>query len=402
MIYKFFREVSILLQQMQRRLEEVYPEMVSWRRHFHQHPELSFQEGRTSQKIAEILHGFGLSVKTGVGGNGVIGVLDGKKDGKTIAFRADFDALPITDEKEVGYKSTVQGVMHACGHDGHTATMLGVAKVLSEFRQQVKGKIIFIFQHAEEKLPGGAASIIAKGGLDRVDAIFGAHLFTDLPLGKIGLREGPIMAAVDVFKLMIQGKGGHGAKPHETVDSVVVGSQIVNQLQQIVSRRINPLEPSVVTVGVFQAGTAFNIIADKARIEGTVRTFNPVVREKIEAEIRSIVNGVCESSHAGYELEYTHGYPALFNHKEETALIKKLVQEELGQEQLVEIPPRMAAEDFAYYVQEVPGAFFMIGGHGVGENTRYSNHHPKFDFEEKAMEVGGKIFLRLAHHYVIS
>ncbi len=390
-----------MIQQLLKRLQEVYPEMVSWRRHFHQHPELSFLEGKTAEKIAEILRGFGLIVKTGVGGNGVIGVLQGKQEGKTIAFRADFDALPITDEKEVGYKSTVQGVMHACGHDGHTATMLGVAKVLSEFQEDIKGNVQFIFQHAEEKLPGGASSIIATGGLDGVDAIYGAHLFTDLPLGKIGIKEGPIMAAVDVFKLTIQGKGGHGAKPHETVDSVVVGSQIINELQQIVSRRVDPLEPAVVTVGVFQAGTAFNIIADKARIEGTVRTFNPRVREKIEAEIRSIVKGVCESSHAGYELEYTHGYPALFNHKEETALVKKLVQEELGTEQLVELPPRMAAEDFAYYVLEVPGAFFMIGAHGEGENTCYANHHPKFDFEENAMEVGGKVFLRLSAYYVM-
>lgn len=383
------------------RLQEVYPEMVSWRRHFHQYPELSFQEGKTAKKIAEILIGFGMTVKTGVGGNGVIGILQGKQNGKTIAFRADFDALPITDEKEVEYRSKVHGVMHACGHDGHTAILLGVAKVLSAFRNHIKGKIIFIFQHAEETLPGGASSIIAAGGLDGVDVIFGAHLFTDLPLGKIGLRQGPIMAAVDVFKLTIQGKGGHGAKPHETVDSVVVGSQIVNQLQQIVSRRVDPLEPAVVTVGVFQAGTAFNIIADKARIEGTVRSFNPLVREKIEAEIRRIVKGVCESSHASFTMEYTHGYPALFNHKEETALVKKMVENELGFDGLVEIPPRMAAEDFAYYVQKVPGDFFMIGAHGEGENTCYANHHPKFDFEEKAMEIGGKVFLRLAAHYVL-
>lgn len=390
-----------MLQRMLTRLQEVYPEMVSWRRHFHQYPELSFQEGKTAHKIAEILIGFGMTVKTGVGGNGVIGILQGKQNGKTIAFRADFDALPITDEKEVEYRSKVHGVMHACGHDGHTAILLGVAKVLSAFRNHIKGKIIFIFQHAEETLPGGASSIIAAGGLDGVDVIFGAHLFTDLPLGKIGLRQGPIMAAVDVFKLTIQGKGGHGAKPHETVDSVVVGSQIVNQLQQIVSRRVDPLEPAVVTVGVFQAGTAFNIIADKARIEGTVRSFNPLVREKIEAEIRRIVKGVCESSHASFTMEYTHGYPALFNHKEETALVKKMVENELGFDGLVEIPPRMAAEDFAYYVQKVPGAFFMIGAHGEGENTCYANHHPKFDFEEKAMEIGGKVFLRLAAHYVL-
>lgn len=390
-----------MLHEFQKEIESIYPDLLAWRRYFHQNPELSFHENNTSKVIAAYLREFGLTVKTGVGGNGVIGILEGENPGKTIAFRADFDALPITDEKETEYKSKVDGVMHACGHDGHTATLLGVARVLSGFRYELKGRVVFIFQHAEEKLPGGALSIIEEGVLDKVDAIFGAHLFTDLPVGKVATKEGPLMAAVDVFKITIHGKGGHGAKPHEAVDSIVIGSQVVTQLQQIVSRRINPMASAVVTVGVFQAGTAFNVIADKAYLEGTVRSYDPGIRQQIEEEVRRMVKGVSEASHAQYEIEYTHGYPAVVNHKKEAQLVQTLVEQQLGKEAFVEMNPRMVAEDFAYYLQKVPGAFFFIGGQGNGEQTQYSNHHPRFDFDEQAMLVGAKVFLGLAHHYLM-
>lgn len=391
-----------MLFEFQKEIEKIYPDLITWRRYFHENPELSFHENNTSKVIASYLIEFGLIVKTGVGGNGVIGILEGGKPGNTLAFRADFDALPITDEKETPYKSKVAGVMHACGHDGHTATLLGVARVLSGFRHELKGKVVFIFQHAEEKLPGGARSIIEEGVLDQVDAIFGAHLFTDLPVGKIATKEGPLMAAVDVFKITLRGKGGHGAKPHEAVDSIVIGSQVVTQLQQIVSRRINPMESAVVTVGVFQAGTAFNVIADKAYLEGTVRSYNPIVRQQIEDEICRIVKGVSEASHGQYEIAYNHGYPAVVNHKKEAQVVQSLVEQQLGKEAFVEMNPRMVAEDFAYYLQKVPGAFFFIGGKGSGEQTQYSNHHPRFDFDEEAMLIGARVFLGLAHHYLVS
>lgn len=387
--------------ELHEQLENGYLQLVEWRRHLHRHPELSYQETNTAFFIGEQLRSFGIDVKTGVGGNGVLGFLRGGREGKTIALRADFDALPIADEKQVPYKSTVDGVMHACGHDGHTSALLGVARVLSQVRDRLKGNVVFLFQHAEEKPPGGAKFMIEAGCLDNVDAVFGAHLATDIPLGKIGLREGAIMAAVDAFSVTIHGKGGHGAKPHETIDAVVVGSQIVNHLQQIVSRRVNPLQSAVVTIGVFQAGTAFNIIAEKARIEGTVRTFDKVVRRQIEEEIRAIVHGVCAASRAGYDIEYLNGYPALINPKKETELLRNIIAESFGSDALFEVEPAMIAEDFAYYLERKPGAFFQVGARGENENTHYPHHHPRFDFDERALLVSGKIFLDIVSHYLL-
>ena len=291
----------------------------------HQHPELSFKEEKTAEYIKEKLLSFGLEVKTNIGGHGLIGILDGEQPGKTIALRADFDALPIHDEKEVPYKSQNPGVMHACGHDGHTAALLGTAKALSQFRQQLKGKIIFIFQPAEETPPGGAKFMIEDGVLDGVDYVFGAHLDSQTPLGKIAVGEGYQMAAVDKFAIHIQGKGGHGARPHEAIDSIVIGSDIVSSLQKIVSRGVNPLQSAVVTIGVFQSGSAFNVIADKATLEGTVRTFDGDIRKQVEKQIYSIVEGITSAFGATYTIDYLNGYPALYNHPEETETVRTLL-----------------------------------------------------------------------------
>ena len=245
--------MTTLKEKIFEQIEAQFADVVAWRRHLHQNPELSFQETETAAFVAEKLRSFGLEVKTNVGGNGVIAVLKGKAPGKTIAFRADIDALPIDDEKDVPYKSTRPGVMHACGHDGHTAALLGTARVLSDYRDHFNGSIVFIFQHAEELPPGGAKEIVKAGVLDDVDAVFGAHLASELPVGTVAVGSGYQMAAVDRFELTVIGRGGHGAKPHEAIDSIVVGSEIVHALQKIVSRRIDPLESAVVTVGVFQA-----------------------------------------------------------------------------------------------------------------------------------------------------
>ncbi|HEY2420624.1 MAG TPA: amidohydrolase, partial [Neobacillus sp.] len=256
------------------KLEGYYEEMVTIRRHLHQHPELSFKEYKTAQFIQSFYENLGIQYKGNVGGNGVLAMIYGKKPGKTVALRADFDALPIQDEKDVSYKSLVPGVMHACGHDGHTATLLILAKALNELKEDLEGNYLFIHQHAEEYAPGGAASMIADGCLDGVDWIFGTHLWANEPIGKIQYRTGPIMAAADRFEIDIQGQGGHGAQPHRTKDAIVTASQLVLNLQQIVSRKINPIESAVVTVGSFTAQNAFNVIADKAKLVGTVRTFN--------------------------------------------------------------------------------------------------------------------------------
>ncbi|WP_207205153.1 M20 metallopeptidase family protein [Peribacillus sp. TH16] len=376
-------------------LESGFTDIVNWRRHLHQYPELSFQETETSHFIAEKLISFGLEVRKNVGGNGVIGILSGENPGKTIALRADFDALPIQDEKETPYKSLKSGVMHACGHDGHTAALLGTARTLSKFREKLKGRIIFVFQHAEEKPPGGAKDMLGDGALEGVDAVYGAHLATDIPVGKIAVGSGYKMAAVDAFEITIEGKGGHGARPQEAIDSIVIGSEIVQALQKIVSRRISPLQSAVVTIGVFHAGSAFNIIANTAKLEGTVRTFNQEVRFQIEEEIRSIVKGITEANHAAYKIDYLNGYPALYNHRKETKMVRNIFVNTFSEEAVVEFSPSMGAEDFSYFLLEKPGTYFKIGARNEDDNTHFPHHHPRFDFDEIALIDTGKAFIAI-------
>ncbi len=380
-------------------IDNQFAEVVSWRRHMHEYPELSFQETETAAFIAEKLRSFGLDVQTNVGGNGVIGVLKGAEHGKTIALRADFDALPIQDEKDVPYKSKRPGVMHACGHDGHTSALLGTARILSKYRDQLKGTVVFLFQHAEELPPGGAKSMVEAGVLDGVDVIFGAHLASDLPVGTVALGDGFQMAAVDKFELTIEGRGGHGAKPHEAIDSVVIGSEVVHALQKIVSRRIDPLQSAVVTIGVFHAGSAFNVIADTARIEGTVRTFDEGVRKQVEDEIRTIINGITSAYRARYHINYLNGYPALFNSKDETELARRLLGEVFSEKDVLPLTPSMGAEDFAYYLREKPGTFFKVGARNEDEATHFPHHHPYFDIDERALTNIQKSFIKLVLHY---
>ena len=389
-----------LLNDINEKLANRYDEVVSWRRYMHQHPELSFKEVKTAEYIKEKLLSFGLEVKTNIGGHGLIGILEGNQAGKTIALRADFDALPIPDEKEVPYKSQNPGVMHACGHDGHTAALLGTAEALSHFRQQLKGKVIFIFQPAEELPPGGAKFMIEDGVLDGVDYVFGAHLDSQTPLGKITVGEGYQMAAVDKFEIHIQGKGGHGARPHEAIDSIVIGSDIISSLQKIVSRGVNPLQSAVVTIGVFQSGTAFNVIADKAKIEGTVRTFDGEVRKQVEKQIYSIVEGITTAFGATFTIDYLNGYPALYNHQAETETVRALLAEQFSEENIVDMQQSMGAEDFSYFLLERPGTYFRVGSQNEDEATHYPHHHPKFDIDERALLNLEKSFVKIVAHYL--
>jgi amidohydrolase len=382
-------------------LEALYDEMVVWRRHMHQHPELSFHEVETPAFIVEKLESFGVEVRTHVGGRGVVGLIKGGKPGNTIALRADFDGLPIQDEKETPYKSLVPGVMHACGHDGHTATLLAVAKVLSENRAELAGNVVLLHQHAEEVVPGGAIAMIEDGCLDGVDVVYGTHLISGIPYGKYGYRKGNLMAAADMVEIKIQGRGGHGASPHETIDSIAIGAQIVNQLQLLVSRQVDPLQPAVVTIGSFHAGNAHNIIADSASMVGTVRTFDEGVRDHLEKEIKQIVEGVCSAFHATGKVIYTRGYPAVKNHEKETDVFLEVVQNYLDPEMAFEVPPQMGGEDFAYYLKEKPGIFFYTGAGNSEIGAGYPHHHPKFDFDERAMVNAGKAFLGLVHHYLV-
>ncbi|MFD1451885.1 M20 metallopeptidase family protein [Oceanobacillus sojae] len=381
-------------------IDHSFEEVRGWRRYMHQHPELSFQEVHTSAYIEEKLKSFGLEVQKNIGGHGLITVLEGKEPGKKIALRADFDALPIDDEKETSYKSTNPGVMHACGHDGHTAALLGVAKVISKYKEKLRGSIVFVFQPAEETPPGGAKFMIEEGILDDVDYVFGAHLASDIPVGKVGVGEGYQMAAVDKFAIDVKGHGGHGARPHQTTDSLVIGTSIVEALQKIVSRQIDPLKSAVLTIGVFQAGNAFNVIPDTAHIEGTVRTFDPTVRDKVETEIRSILDGITSAFHATYQLDYLRGYPALFNHKEETDLARELFKEAFEEKNVVEFSPTMGAEDFSYFLEAKPGTYFRVGSQNEDEATHYPHHHPRFDIDERSLVNIEKSFVSIISHYL--
>ncbi|MCE0452286.1 amidohydrolase [Brevibacillus sp. AF8] len=376
------------------RLQEIYPELVTFRRDLHMYPELSFQEENTAKKVADKLASFGIEVQTGVGGMGVVGLLRGGKPGKTVALRADFDALPIQDEKEVPYKSRIPGVMHACGHDIHTSGLLGVAQVLSEFRDELPGNVVFLHQFAEELPPGGAKAMVEAGCLEGVDVVYGAHVASELPVGTVGIGDGYITAAADSFEIVLYGKGGHGAYPHTSVDPIVLGSQVVMNLQQIASRQVDPLKQVVLSVCSFVGGgEAFNVIPDQVRLKGTVRTYDEEVRGAVEQSLKRIVEASCQAVGATCEIMYQRGYPATWNDETETPLLTAEAKRIFGEERVLKIPPGMGGEDFAYFAQERPATFFMVGGRNPEISATYPHHHPKFDVDERSMIQTGQLFI---------
>ncbi|MBD7938163.1 MULTISPECIES: M20 family metallopeptidase [Cytobacillus] len=371
-------------------LKEYEEEMISIRRFLHEYPEISYQEVKTPAYIADYHEKLGHDVRTGVGGRGVVATLRGGKPGKTVALRADFDALAIQEENDLPYKSKIDGAMHACGHDGHTATLLVLAKALNKIQEDIEGTIVFIHQFAEEIAPGGAISMIEDGCLDGVDAIFGTHLWSTFPLGTIQVKPGPIMAAADQFDILIQGQGGHGSEPHLTKDAVMVGSQFVASAQQIVSRRANPLHPAVVSVGHFEALNPFNVIADTAKLIGTVRTFDDDTRDLIEKELDNYLSSTCQLFGATYDFQYKRGYPAVVNHAEEAAFIANISKEIEEVTEVVECDPLMGGEDFAYYLQHVKGAFFFTGAQDPNWQMTYPHHHPRFNIDERSLLIAAK------------
>lgn len=371
-------------------LDANYNEMVGIRRHLHEYPELSFEEVETPSYIATFHRGLGHVVREGVGGRGVVAILRGGKPGKTVALRADFDALAIQEENDVPYKSKIAGKMHACGHDGHTATLLGLAKALNAMRDQLEGTIVFIHQHAEEVAPGGAKPMIEDGCLEGVDVIFGTHLWAPTPLGEILVKDGAIMAAADKVEITVQGKGGHGAEPHHSIDAVTLASQFVVNAQQLVSRRIDPLKSAVLTIGHFEAINPFNVIADRVVLAGTIRTFEEEVRVQMEQELEAVLNATCLAFGASYEYRYTRGYPPVYNHQRETEFLAQLASTVPGVDQVITCPPFMIGEDFAYYLEKVPGTFFFTGAKKPEWETAYPHHHAHFDFDERAMLIAAK------------
>ncbi|MDP4552899.1 amidohydrolase [Alkalihalobacillus macyae] len=381
-------------------LDNLFDEMVTVRRHLHMNPELSFEEVETPKFIADYHRKLGHEVREHVGGRGVVAILNGAKSGKTVGLRADFDALPIHEENDVDYKSKVEGVMHACGHDGHTATLLGVAKALNGMRESLEGRVVFIHQHAEEMQPGGAIAMIEDGCLEGVDVIYGTHLWATEQLGEILYKEGPLTAAADRFEVVIQGKGGHGAQPHLTKDSIVIASQVVLNLQQLVSRRTDPLDQAVVSIGSFEAINAFNVIADKVVLKGTVRTFKKEVQQMIESEIDRVINGTCFAANADYTLNYIHGYPATVNHSKPTIQLARVAKEVTEATTIREYKEQMGGEDFSYFLEHVPGTYFFTGAMVEDQANAYPHHHPKFNFDERAMLIASKTLALLTLDYL--
>lgn len=379
-------------------LEQRFTHMQEIRRYLHMHPELSYKEFETANYICNFYDELGIPYEKNIGGNGVVARIEGSLPGRTVALRADFDALPIQEETGVEYQSTVANVSHACGHDGHTATLLTVAKTLFENRTQLAGTYIMIHQHAEELTPGGAVAMVEAGCLDDVDAIFGTHLWSQFESGSIQTCPGPMMAGADQFAIKIIGAGGHGAMPHMTVDALTLAAQIVTTLQQIIARRINPTSPAVLTVGSFHSGDAFNIIAGKAKITGTVRTFNTEVREQIIFEMERIIKGLCDAAGATFEFDYTRGHPPVINTAEYAQQVLDTAKNILEIDDVQVVEANMVGEDFSYYLQKRPGAYFFTGAKPI-EGPAYPHHHPKFNFDEKAMVTAAKMLATLAINF---
>tara|TARA_Y100000590_G_scaffold319292_2_gene361321 strand:- start:89 stop:1249 length:1161 start_codon:yes stop_codon:yes gene_type:complete len=377
-------------------VEAIKDILVQWRRDFHQYPELGFKEHRTASVIAETLISFGLSPKTGVGKTGVTADLKFGK-GPTIALRADMDALPIQETSGLPFSSKHDGVMHACGHDGHMAMLLGAAKILSQMDHTLSGSIRFIFQPAEEG-GGGAQYMIQDGCLEGVDEIYGIHVWNYQPLGEVGVKEGPVLAAADLFDIIIEGVGGHGATPQGTVDAVVVAAHLIQALQTIVSRNTNPLQSTVITVGKIKGGHNFNIIADKVYLAGTTRAYTKENRSMIRRRMEEVIDGVSRSFGAKITFNYKKGYPPTINYAEPVRNVLKAAQDVVdsgaGEPYL-----SMGGEDFSYYLQKIPGCFFFVGSAPDGQNQFSTPHHcSHFNMDEKALSVGTSIYLNLVEN----
>ncbi|WP_209124047.1 M20 family metallopeptidase [Alkalihalobacillus sp. BA299] len=377
-------------------IEEVKDEVIGWRRYLHKYPELSFQEEKTAQFVYETLQSFRNLEISRPTKTSVMARLIGQQPGKIIALRADMDALPIEEENDFDFVSKNSGVMHACGHDGHTAMLLGTAKILTLLKHEIKGEVRFLFQHAEELFPGGAQEMVKAGVMKKVDNVIGIHLMSTIPLGKIGLTFGAMTAAADTFDITIQGNGGHASQPQETVDPIVIGSQVVSHLQNIVARNNDPLEKLVVSVTKIHGGSTYNVIPHSLTLSGSVRSFNPEIRKKVPLLIQRIVKGITEAHGASYHFDYHFGYSPTINEKEVTKAIEETVRDIFGEEYLLQMPPLMASEDFSALAKEAPGCFVFVGSGNVAKGIVYPHHHPRFTFDEEALERGVKLFVHSA------
>jgi amidohydrolase len=381
-----------LVNLIQGKAEELFEKVRSYREHLHRFPELSYEEFETMAFVSKVLTEHNIPHHTGVGKTGVVALIKSEKHSEVhcIGLRADLDALPIQEENEVSYRSQVDGKMHACGHDVHTSILLGTAIILESIKDQLPQAVKLIFQPGEEKNPGGATLMIKDGALElpRVTELYALHVFPDLETGKLGFKEGIYMASCDEIHLTILGKGGHGATPHECVDPITIGANIVLQLQQIVSRKCDPKIPCVLTFGHFEALGATNIIPSKAKLKGTFRTMNEPWRAEALSLIEEQIRSIAQSQGATVELEISKGYPYLENDPNTTQKLRSKAEDLFGSEKIVDLPIRLSSEDFSYYSHEVPVCFFRLGVRNEERGITYGVHHPKFDIDERALVTG--------------
>jgi hippurate hydrolase len=388
-----FVDVSQGFEGLQQEIEENFGErIVALRRDIHREPELGFDTEKTAEKVLAALEGLPLDVETGVAENGIVATLEGEEDGLTVALRADMDALPILEDTGLPFASEEEGKMHACGHDGHTSMLVGAAHALSGMRDRLGGTVKFIFQPAEEG-GGGGKVMVDEGVADDVSSIFALHLWPGLPFGKVATKAGPIMAAADAFEMEVMATGSHGAMPHFGSDAIAIAAQVVTALQTIVSREVDPVEPAVLTVGEIRAGTAFNVIPHRAHLGGTVRTLNADLRQKMPRRMEDLARGIAKGMRGDVALDYTFSYPVTVNNEAATNLALDVAEDLFGSESVLELPnPSMGAEDFAYFLEKVPGAFIWLG---IGEEAS-GLHTPTFAFDEDVLLRGSALLAALA------
>ncbi len=385
-------------------IDELVPGMVAMRRDLHEHPELAFEEVRTSSIVAQRLRTMGLEVQTGIAKTGVVGLLRGgasKPGAKTIAIRADMDALPIHELNEIDYRSTIDGKMHACGHDGHTSILLAVADILHKRRTELTGNVKFVFQPAEERI-GGAEPMIQEGAMQGVDGIIGLHLISDYPLGRVGVRAGPIFASADRFILTVKGKGGHAAMPETTVDPIVISAYIVTALQTLISRETSPFSPAVITIGIIQAGTAFNIIPESAEMHGTMRAFSAEHRSKLVRRISEVAQGIATAMGGSCEIEVIDGCPPCVNDSTVTEIVHNAAVATVGEKEVDDGEEVMTtgSDDMACFLQAVPGCYFIVGAKNEQKGANYPHHHPRFNIDEDALPIGVEVLSRAAMDFL--
>lgn len=374
---------------------EVEEYVTRMRRYFHQNPELSFKEHKTADRIEEELRSFGLEPRR-IGETGVVADITGTGEGRKVALRADMDALPVMEETGLEFKSKTDGVMHACGHDSHVSMALGAAKLLKSKSGEFRGTVRMLFQAAEESPPGGAVILIRNGELKDIDYVIGQHVISNYPTGKVAISSGAIMANADQFRIRIIGVGGHGSEPQRAIDALSIACQYVVMAQTIVSRKVAPFNAAVVTFGTMNSGYRYNIIAPYAELTGTVRTFDSETQDLIEKELEKMLEGLSVSTGCKYEYEYEKGYPAVINDEEMSAVVEEVVSGFLGEDSILHPDPVMGGEDFAYYLQEVPGAFYFLGVGNEKKGITSPMHSPTFTLDEDAMKYGTEILVRTA------